>query len=150
MSSEKIQSTKINFIIALLLALVISLAFLVGFFMLRDNDSWDITKVFRNDEEHTMLLEEFVVNLKSDKGSKNYLKIQMALMYENEKDAKILSANTNKIRDIIIKQLRNKTAEEMLDIDKTMEFKKEIINDINVSFKQNIVDDIYFTDLVIQ
>ncbi len=38
---------------------------------------------------------------------------------------KNLSSNVNKIRDVIINQLRSKTPEEILDIEKTSELKKK-------------------------
>lgn len=151
MVNESKRSIKINIIIGLLIS-ILFLGFVLGFFLLRSNSGqdWNIVRAFKQEEEHTKLLDEFLVNLKSEDKSRNYLRIQIALMYGNEKDGKVLEANTNKIRDIIIKQLRNKTSDEMLDIDQTMEFKKDIINDINVTLRQNIVEDIYFTDLVIQ
>ena len=81
---------------------------------------------------------------------RNYLKIKIALMYTDEKQEKNLSSNVNKIRDVIINQLRSKTPEEILDIEKTSELKKEIVDEINSAIKNDIVKDIYFTDLVIQ
>lgn len=153
MSSEKVQDRKMNIIIGILLCLVLSSAILIGFLLMRGQDKgdWNIPGVFKSGgEEHSILLEEFVVNLKSEGKAKNYLKIEMALMYENDKDENILIANTNKIRDIIISKIRTKTAEDMLDLDNALELKKEIISAINVALEATVVEDIYFTDLVIQ
>lgn len=118
--------------------------------MANNNKSWNIMKLFKEEEERTILLEEFVINLKSDTRSKDYLKIEMALMYEDKKDGEVLDSNKNKIRDIIIKELRNKTSDEMLDVDETRKLKDLILEEINVEFKEDLVKGIYFTDLVIQ
>lgn len=154
MAEEKKGNRKYKLtIIVLLLVVALSLGLVLGFFILNNSnkDDWGIATVFKpKEQEHTLLLDEFLVNLKSEGKGRNYLKIQIALMYENEKEGQILETNTNKIRDIIINQLRNKTSEEMLDIDKTLELKKDITNNINVSLRESIVKDIYFTHLVIQ
>ena len=149
--SEKVQK-KSNFriLIILLLILVLASTLFVGYFLIRDRDAADLVSVFKTEGENTILLDEFIVNLKSEKSMRNYLKIKIALMYTDEKQEKNLSANVNKIRDVIINQLRSKTPEEILDIEKTSELKKEIVDEINSAIKNDIVKDIYFTDLVIQ
>lgn len=139
-----------NILIIILLSLIISLVFILGFYI-SDRKSWNIGKIFQEDEEeYTILLDEFIINLKSEARVKDYLKIEMALMYEEGKDGELLDSNKNKIRDIIIKELRNKTADEMLDVDGTNKLKEVIVEEINLEFEKDLVKDVYFTELVIQ
>lgn len=151
MIGEKIErSNSLRFVIIILLILVLASIVVVGYFLLNGKENKDILKSSASGDEHTLALEEFVVNLKSENSMRRYLKIKMSLMYKDKKHEEVLSTNVSKIRDQIINQLRSKTPEDILDIDKTSELKKEIVDDINSAISGNIVQDIYFTDLVIQ
>lgn len=149
MVDEKINKNKLNLIIILLISLVVALVALVGLFIMKEKEAWDLSNVFNPGKEQSIALDEFVVNLKSEGRARNYLKIKVSLMCEDNEE-EIIIENTAKIRDILITQFRSKTAEEMLDTEKTEEMKTEIIQKINYSINREVVKDIYFTDLVVQ
>lgn len=139
-----------RFIIVFLLVVILALTSVIGYFVVSDKGISDIVKIFKNDEEFTILLDEFILNLRSENLAKNYLRINIALMYTEEKHGKVINLNISKIRDIIIKDLGEKNAMEMLDGDNTLKIKKEIIDHINDALGEVIVKDVYFTNLVIQ
>nr|WP_283244287.1 flagellar basal body-associated FliL family protein [Wansuia hejianensis] len=107
-------------------------------------------KLFEKENEHTLLLDEFVVNLRSEKGSRHYLKVEISLMFTKDGQAKVLEESKDKVRDVILKKLREKSYEELIDVDYTNELKEELENAINVTLKDEIVKEVYFTNLVIQ
>lgn len=149
--SEKIErGSNFKVLVLIILILVLASILIIGYLLVKDKGAADLASVFKAEEENTILLDEFIVNLKSERSMKNYLKIKIALMYTDEKQEKNLNSNVNKIRDVIINQLRSKTPEDMLDIEKTSEFKKEMVEEINSAIKADTIKDIYFTDLVIQ
>ncbi len=149
--SEKIErGSNFKVLVLIILVLVLASILVIGYLLVKDKGAADLASVFKAEEENTILLDEFIVNLKSERSMRNYLKIKIALMYTDEKQEKNLNSNVNKIRDVIINQLRSKTPEDMLDIGKTSEFKKEMVEEINSAIKADTIKDIYFTDLVIQ
>jgi len=100
--------------------------------------------------EYTFTLEEFIVNLKQDKNSRNYIKISLALMYTDEKSGQTIDSNVSKIRDVIINTLRSKTYNEVLDESKTAEIKKQLVENINTALGESIVEGVYITDVLVQ
>ena len=137
-------------IISLIIVLVLVISSVIGYLLVSGKQFADITEMFKSHDEQSILLKEFVINLKSENGAKNYLKVQIALMYIENKHGEIIISNVNKIRDQIHKDLRKKTSQDILDGDNITLIKKEIINNINLVLKENIVKDVYFTDLVVQ
>ena len=100
--------------------------------------------------ENTLLLDEFVMNLKSEESGPNYLKAKIALMYPDSKDEKKINENISKVRDIVNREMRVKSADEILDVKKMETFKAHLIKEINQGLGKEAIYDIYFTDLVIQ
>lgn len=146
--TEKKSKAKLIIISLVVFALVVS--FLIGYLIISGKNIPDIVKGMKPDKEYSVLLNEFVVNLSNENSIKNYLKIQIALMYTDKKHGDMINENMNKIRDVIIADLRSKSSSEMLNEDNTSNVKKEIITNINTILKDDIVKDVYFTELVIQ
>ena len=136
-------------VIVVLLLLVIAVAGL-GYYVISGNSAEAISDKVKNEEEHTVLLDEFIVNLKSDGTRYNYLKITIAPMFTNKKHKDLIEDNQIKIRDIITYQLRNCTAQEILDVEETKYLKEKMVANINEELGGSIVKDIYFTDIVVQ
>ena len=144
------KKSKAKLIIIILVVFAIVAASLIGYLMITGKKIPDIVKEMKPEEEYTILLNQFVVNLHNESSLKNYLKLEVALMYTDEKHEIMINENLNKIRDVIIGVLRSKSSSEILDEENTIQIKKEIITDVNVELKDDIVKDVYFTDLVIQ
>lgn len=131
-------------IVALVILLIATLV--IGFIYIKSKDKTQKKPA----DEYTMELDEFLVNLKTDGDTPSYLKTKIALMYPKKKSGEKLENNIDKIRDAINDKLRTKTSNEMLDTSKVEELKKEIVLAINDALGEEIVGNIYFTDIVIQ
>jgi flagellar basal body-associated protein FliL len=153
MENEKApKKSKLKLILLIIIPIILIISIGLGYMVFTDTSVSDIQKLFEKEEEQTLLLEEFLVNIKSPAGKNRYLKIKLALMYNDANHGEILNANVNKIRDIIIADLRERHSEEILDIDKTEEIKTKITEDINsvLNSEEKIVKDVYITDLIVQ
>lgn len=147
-NTEKRNSLRL--IIIILLVVVILLAGVIGYFLISGNRVSDVLEKLNPPEEHTVLLKEFLVNLKFENNRKNYLKVQIALMYTDKKQTMVIDSNTSKIRDVILFELRKYNADEILDGEAMLSLKKEIMEQLNIALDDEIIKDVYFTDLVIQ
>lgn len=140
-------------VIIALLALILFLTAAILFFVVSDNDGESILPTFQTKEEdgeNTMLLEEFIVNLKESGKIKHFLKITMALMYTDTDQTEVIEANINKIRDSIIESIRTYTYEDLLKDEGTGQLKKEMIVNVNEVLGQEIIKGIYVTDIIVQ
>jgi flagellar FliL protein len=94
-------------------------------------------------------MEQFVVNLYSEGGSR-YLKTALNLELAGEELAMELDSKKPLIRDIIIKALSAKTYEEISTIKGKENLKDEIVMNINEVVTDGKINNIFFTDFVIQ
>lgn len=137
-------------IIIALLATILVLVFGIGYLLLSDKEMPELTTIFKSNGEYTIPLEEFIVNLKQEESLNSYLKINVALMYTDERTGDEINANVNKIRDLVIANLRDKTASDMLNEISISKLKVDIKDDINNSLKNTAIEDIYITDIIVQ
>lgn len=144
------KNNSLRLVIIILLVVVILLAGTIGYYLVSGNNGLDVVGKMNQEEEFTVLLNEFLVNLKFENNRKNYLKVQIALMYTDKKQTLLINSNTSKIRDVILFELGKYNADEILDGEALVELKKEMIQQLNVALEGNIIKDVYFTDLVIQ
>ncbi len=94
-------------------------------------------------------MEQFVVNLYSESGSR-YLKTVINFELANEELAAELDAKSPLIRDIIIKALSAKTYEEISTIKGKENLKDEIVLSVNEVVSDGNINNLFFTDFVIQ
>lgn len=144
------RSNTFKVAIIILLVLVIALLTFIGYFTIfRDGD--ELASIFSStDEEHTILLEEFLVNLKTEDDGRNYLKTEIAVMFTEKSQEDFISTNILKIRDTIINDLRLLTSDEILKGENTANLKISLTESINTALGEDIIKDIYFSDLIIQ
>ena len=94
-------------------------------------------------------MEQFVVNLYSEGGAR-YLKTALNLELAGEELAMELDAKKPIVRNIIISALSAKTYEEISTIKGKENLKDEIVLNINEIITDGKVNNIFFTDFVIQ
>jgi len=94
-------------------------------------------------------LDQFIVNLFSEDGSR-YLKATMNLEMSVPELATELDAKKPLIRDIIIKALSAKSYEEISTIAGKENLKDEIVGGVNAVLKDGKINNVFFTDFVIQ
>ena len=71
-------------------------------------------------------------------------------MYTDESYGNELVNNMSKIRDLVITNLRNRTAEDLLNGESISQLKSSIKEDINKSFEESMIEDIYITNIIVQ
>lgn len=149
---QKEKKSKVKLIIIIAIVFILLIGSVIGYFLISGKSISDVMKSFQKEEEFTLVLDDFVVNLASeDEGpSKNYLKIQVAMMYTNSKHEVILMENESKIRDMIIEDLRKNSALDMSSGEKVNEIKSDICLHVNSALNEEIVKEVYFSDLLIQ
>lgn len=92
---------------------------------------------------------DFTVNL-SDDGQRRYLKVTMALGYEEKKLLKELEQRSVQIRDLIIEVLRNRSADDVENGKGTTALRTDLIAEINEILSKGTIKEIYFTDFLVQ
>ena len=137
-------------IIIVLLVIIIALGGVIAYFTLTGKPVSEVIEGIKTKDQGSILLDEMLVNLRYENGTKNYIKISIALAYCDKKQGKVIGASINMIRKIIISDLRSKTAKEMLEEDNNYTIKNKIKEDVNRALDKEIIKDIYFTDMVIQ
>ncbi|HIP30125.1 MAG TPA: flagellar basal body-associated protein FliL [Sulfurospirillum arcachonense] len=94
-------------------------------------------------------MSQFVVNLLSEGGGR-YLKVALDIELDNEELASEMDMKKSLIRDIIIRSLSSKTFEEVSTMKGKDRLKDEIVNSINDVLADGQINNIFFTDFVVQ
>jgi len=92
-------------------------------------------------------LSRFYVNLLSESGTR-FLAADIDLAIKLD-DSALIDQKKSKIRDTIIGILSSKTFEEVSTIKGKQRLKNQIIKEINTNIKKDIVNEIYFTNFVV-
>ena len=71
-------------------------------------------------------------------------------MYKDKKHTELMESNLNKIRDIVLNDLREKTSEQILEVKNTPKLKEDLLKKLNDSLGEEVIQDIYFTNLIVQ
>lgn len=155
MEAEKGKATKgkkrwlwiIIILVAILIGAVVSFGFTSG---KAQEIMSDLSK--KEIVETTIPLEEFLINLDSGTSvKKNFLKIELSLHSSKEGAEELLNANVAQIRDSVIAVLRKKTEDTVFkEEDNKLLIKQELIEAINTKIGEDIVDDIFITNIVTQ
>lgn len=148
---EKKSVNVSRIVIIVLLALILLLTAAIFVFVVSDGDMAGIMQNIRsNESEFTLPLDEFIINLKPEGTSKHYLKISLALMYTDEDHGKLVESNLNKIRDSIITTIRSKTYKDIVEDSNAILFKNDVRANINKVLNDDIIKEIYITDIIVQ
>lgn len=150
MENENKKKSRSKLIIIILLVVIAVGIAITAYFMISGKSLKEIKELGKSEDEYTISLDEFITNLKNEDRGKNYLKIQVALMYKDEKHTDLLEANLNKIRDIVLNDLREKTSEYILEVKNTPKLKEDLLEKLNDSLGEEVIEDIYFTNLIVQ
>jgi flagellar protein FliL len=99
----------------------------------------------------TLKLDSILVNL-ADPGVKRYLKIQIILGYENKKLDTELASKSSVLRDAILTVLRSKSSADFTTAGSTgiEDLKKQLKDTLNPYLTTAKLDNIYFTDILVQ
>jgi flagellar FliL protein len=94
-------------------------------------------------------LETFIVNL-ADEKSKRYLRVKMQLELKAGEPIEILEQRLVQVRDIILMILPTKQFHEIRSVDGKTQLRQEIMTRLNELLKKEAINNIYFTEFVVQ
>ncbi len=94
-------------------------------------------------------LDTFIVNL-ADEKSKRYLKVTMQIELKEGEALELLEKRLVQVRDIILMILPTKRFQEIRSVDGKTVLRQEIMARLNDLFKKEAVNNIYFTEFVVQ
>lgn len=121
-----------------------------SFFIHQGKDDVSKKETAKAAEETILLpLEPFIVNLSSPNGM-SFLKTTLSLELAKTPATEKVKEQVPKIRDSIIMLLTNKPAETIASSEGRVQFKEEVIMEINQILGENSVRNVYFTDFVKQ
>jgi len=95
-------------------------------------------------------VKEFIVNIISQDEQKHYVKASLSIELSNPSAQAEVNQRMPQIRDAILMLVGNKTNEELQDLQGKRQLKAEMISKINVLLRTGRVNNIYFTDFVVQ
>jgi len=95
-------------------------------------------------------VKEFIVNIISQEDSKHYVKASLSIELSNAGAQEEINQRMPQIRDAILMLVGNKTYEELQDLQGKRQLKAEMIVKINSFLRAGQVNNIYFTDFVVQ
>jgi flagellar FliL protein len=94
-------------------------------------------------------LETFIVNLADEKG-KRYLRVKMQLELKAGEPVETLENRLVQVRDIILMILPTKQFHEIRSVDGKTQLRQEIMDRLNALLKKEAINNIYFTEFVVQ
>lgn len=94
-------------------------------------------------------LDTFTVNLLSESG-RRYLKVEMNLELNGEELGMELDSKTAVIRDIVIRLLSSKSLEEISTAKGKIKLKEQIVDQLNMRLRDGRINNVYFTEFVVQ
>ncbi|NLX71159.1 MAG: flagellar basal body-associated FliL family protein [Clostridiales bacterium] len=89
----------------------------------------------------------YITNLKD---SNSYLKVDISIEVKDSKDAELLKDDMYKVRDKIIKILRNVSEDDMKQSDIQEKLKIQIKQELQKDLKIDTINGIYFNEFVVQ
>ena len=94
-------------------------------------------------------IETFLVNL-ADPGGERYLKVTMQLSLNSEAASQEIDARMAELRDSVLMLLSSKEYDDISTLSGKLALKKTLMSTINRLLKQGTVQDIYFTEFLVQ
>lgn len=161
---EKKSSNLVLIIIIVVLVLVLVIGAVVAILMLSGDEEQMVEETSAKQEMRSNKrsedvvgltvgpmypLEVFTVNLLSESG-RRFLKAQINLELESEELTAELESKIPVIRDLIIKILTSRTLEEITTAKGKEKLKDNIVKQLNMRLRDGQLNNIYFTEFVIQ
>lgn len=102
-------------------------------------------------DERTMVLDEFLLNLEPSGNVNRYVKLELALSTVKDDGLTVIEEKINVIRDVIIYEISRESVETIFEDDnKSFAFKEKLKKKINEALGNEIIHEIYISNIVIQ
>lgn len=132
-----------------LLALIAVIAIAAGAYLYFNVGLQNSAAQSENKHMKSMTLPSFTVNL-ADAGGNRYLKTTITLEYSSDAVGKELEKTTYRVKDSILKVLRNTSAITLRSPQGTESLKQQLLTEINSTLTSGKVTGLYFEELLVQ
>ncbi|WP_179128540.1 flagellar basal body-associated FliL family protein [Marinilactibacillus piezotolerans] len=152
---SKKQGEKGKIIIIILSAIILVLGGAVGFSLVTGSDNIPFISQLAKEPEPAEVqvpLEEFLINVSNESGSSNAMvKMEVTVSSFTEGAEELITADVAKVRDAIIHVVSNESTETLLERkDGSFVIKDDLKNRINESFGEELIDEVYITNILTQ
>lgn len=152
---SKKQGGKGKIIIIILSAIILVLGGAVGFSLVTGSDNIPFISQLAKEPEPVEVqvpLEEFLINVSNESGSSNAMvKMEVTVSSFTEGAEELITADVAKVRDAIIHVVSNESTETLLERkDGSFVIKDDLKNRINESFGEELIDEVYITNILTQ
>lgn len=140
-------------LIILAVPILVALGVVAGSFLSDPDMQWIKSNEAKAETltEETVPLEEFVLNLEPANNLNRYLRMEVSLSTTQEEGVETIDSNLDKIRDIIIHTVSSQSAEEIFDDETgTFALKNLLKTSINDTFEDEVIHQVYITNIVMQ
>lgn len=154
MSKDKKKGFNKNILLGVLaIPILVAIGVIIGSYFTKGNTqivsgSEAKEEVF---EEVSVPLEEFVLNLEPTNNIKRYIRLELSLSSTQKDGEETINSNLNKIRDEIIHTVSRQSVEDIFDDETgTITLKKLLKKSINESLEDEVIHEVYITNIVVQ
>jgi len=151
-TAQKNEKNKRIWLLLLLVPVLVAIGVVAGTFISAQGSEEATDTAPEDVVEVTVPLEEFLINLGTANGSRSrYVKLELTLLSHQEEAQEVIEANLPKVRDTVIHVIHNKTPETLFaEENGSFVMKEELKNQINQSIGEDIVEEVYITNLLTQ
>lgn len=102
-------------------------------------------------EEVTVPLEEFVLNLEPTNNVNRYVRMEISLSTTEENGVELIEGSLDKIRDSIINTVSRQTVGDIFDEEVGTSNLKDVLKEsLNTEFEEELIHQVYITNVVVQ
>lgn len=154
-NKEKVKKKGFNkkfLLLILAVPVLVALGVVIGgYISSQGNDGTNKVKEEVVIPEQTVTLDEFLLNLEPSGNINRYIRLELSLSTTKENGVQEIEENINKIRDVIIYKISRESVETIFADDaKSFKLKKELSEDINEALGEDIIHQVYISNIVIQ
>lgn len=149
---NKKQGINKGMIVAMIfIPILVAIGVVAGYYFTSAEQNPDETVQAEEKEEITVPLEEFLVNMNSDAGRIRYVRLEMSLSSHEENIQEVIDVNLAKVRDAVIYTLYTQSSESVFEEKEgSFTLKNELKNRINETLGDELVHEVYITNIVMQ
>lgn len=155
MNSEK-ESKRINkgtLLMFLFIPVLVAVGVIAGSYFtstgMTEGDT--VLAIKENEEEFTVPLEEFLLNVRTENNINRYVRLEISLSTEQEESIEVIDSNLDKIRDTVIHAINTQSTDTIFEEqDGSVSLKNLLKERINQALGDEVIKDVYITNIVMQ
>lgn len=151
---EKKKRFKLNKNVLFILAIPILVAlgvFLGSYFLGNPAADKPVEEVKETVKEQTVTLDEFVLNLEPTGNVRRYIRLELALSTIEKDGLAKIESKMNVIRDVIIYEVSKASVDNIFeDTDNSFHLKKQLKDKINEALGEDLIYEVYISNMIVQ